>query len=134
MDEKSAVPLNNPINKSSPLNQMKAILTTDGSIKIFFSTDERTDIKEQFLSKDATLINVAKDPSFSSSSRSNRAPIDLRKVYHDGDNETDEKHFHIFKQTPRQVFMSTVCHVSSLTVFLCSFILMKFASNFRCAK
>lgn len=114
MDEKSADPLKNPNNKSSPFNQMKAILTTDGFIKIIYSTDElKLGIKEKFLSKDATLINVAKESTSSSSAESKRTPIDLRNVCHD-ESENNEDYSHNFKQTPRQVYMSTVCHVSLL--------------------
>lgn len=83
---------------------MKAILTSDGSIKIILSDDDRTEsderIKENFLSKEKPASKAA----------TKAPPIDLMKVFQDeGD---DDDRYAQYKQTPRQVFLPTVCHVS----------------------
>jgi hypothetical protein len=124
-DGKSYDPNQIPLKSSSPLNnQMNAILTSDGKIILKFSTDEpKSDlsIKEKFLSKEISTGNVAKD-SFASSSisfKSSQTQIDLKKSPKFFESETeDEEQFSEYKQTPRQVFMSTICHVmKTLTIF-----------------
>lgn len=124
-DGKSNDPTQTPFNSSSPLNnQMNAILTSDGTIIIKFSSDEpKPDLcnKDKFLSKEISTGNVAKD-SFASSSisfKSSQTPIDLNKKpkFLESDTE-DEEQFSEYKQMPRQVFMSTICHVRKiLTIF-----------------
>lgn len=97
---------------------MKAILTTDGSIRIILSSDESsvdTNFKEKFLSKE---IAPSKDSLASSSIsvKSSQAPIDLKKplnILHDESEDDDQ--YSEYKQTPRQVFMSTICHVRRRT-------------------
>lgn len=125
-DGKSNDPTQTPLNSSSPQNnQMNAILTSDGTIIIKFSTDEpKSDFsfKDKFLSKEISTGNVAKD-SFASSSislKSSQTPIDLNRQPKFFESETeDEEQFSEYKQTPRHVFMSTTCHVRELsTMFL----------------
>lgn len=85
---------------------MKAILTSDGSIKIILPADRNeTDenIKANFFSKEKLPIKAAIDtPSV-------KAPIDLKKIFQEESDEDDP--FAKYKQTPRQAFLSTVCHV-----------------------
>lgn len=115
MDEKSTDPHKFPINKSSPSNQMRALLTKD-FIKIVFSDEPLLDYKENFLSKDA---------SSSSSSSSNTENISKApKVIEDKSSPKVRKDFQSyneqnseFKQTSRQVFMPTICHVSFCSHF-----------------
>lgn len=121
-DGKSNDPTQSPFNSSSPLNnQMNAILTSDGTIILKFATGEPKKelcIKDKFLSKEITTGNVAKDASFASSSisfKSSQTPIDLNKKPKFLDSETeDEEQFSEYKQTPRHVFMSTICHVRKI--------------------
>jgi hypothetical protein len=117
-DGKSNDPNQFPFNSSSPLNnQMNAILTSDGTIIIKLSTDEpKSDlsIKDKFLSKELSPGNVVQDSLASSSIsyKSAQTPIDLNKPPKFLESETeDEEQFSEYKQTPRQVFMSTICHV-----------------------
>lgn len=86
---------------------MKAILTTDGSIKIILSNDDKLDdkIKEKFLSKETSCAVSSKESSF----KSMNTPISLQDIFQEP--EEGEEHLE-FKQAPRQVFMSTICHVS----------------------
>jgi hypothetical protein len=115
MDGKSKNPNRIPFNSSSPLNnQMNAILTTDGTIILKLSTDEpKPDFsnKDRFLSKELSTGKVTKE-SFASSLKTSLTPIDLSKPpkFLDSENE-DEELFSEYKQTPRNVFMSTICHV-----------------------
>lgn len=114
MDEKSIDPIKYPINKSSSLNQMRAILTTNGFIKIVFSDDLQLDIKENFLSKEASSANITIESKASAvSTKSKPITIDLKKGFQD-----DYDHCSEFKQSPRQVFMSTICHVRFLDLIL----------------
>lgn len=97
---------------------MKAILTSDGSIKIILSADKTENsetIKENFLSKEKPSIKVAAKPSLAA-----KAPIDLKKVFQEEDDE--DNRYAQYKQTPRQTFLSTVCHVCKVNLsryFLC---------------
>jgi hypothetical protein len=112
-DGKSNDPNQFPFNSSSPLNnQMNAILTTDGTIILKLSTDEtKSDlsIKDKFLSKELSPGNS------SISFKSAQSPIDLNKPPKFLESETDdEDEFSEYKQTPRQVYMSTICHVREI--------------------
>lgn len=77
---------------------MKAILTTDGFIKIILSTDVDPPIKAKFLSKETTQVDDAESHDASKNS------ICLENFLQD--------ELSVYKQTPRQVFSSTNCHVS----------------------
>ena len=105
MDEKSIDPNKIPINNSSPPNQMRAILTTNGFIKIVLSDEPLSDIKQKFLSKEACSSNVLNDSKVSAEKNSQES-INLKKV-----TQNDSNNFSEFKQTPRHIFMSTICHV-----------------------
>src|SRR5690349_24160633 len=62
LDEKSTDPYP---NSSNPINTMKAILTSDGSIKIILCADKTENsetIKENFLSKEKPSIKEATKP------------------------------------------------------------------------
>jgi len=100
-------------NSPNNNNQMKAILTTDGSIKIILSPPpevvQATKNNEKFLSKEAIRADFA--------DKLNEKPttIDLNmpfKTFQDESDDDDELSSE-FKLTPRQVFMSTICQVSS---------------------
>ena len=116
-DGKSNDPNQFPFNSSSPLNnQMNAILTSDGTIILKLSTDDpKSDlsIKGKFLSKELSTDSLA---TSSISLKSSQATIDLNKPpkFLDRETEDDEDRFSEYKQTPRQVFMSTICHVREL--------------------
>lgn len=98
---------------------MKAILTHDGSIKIILPTDEPDNkIKGKFLSKEINSVGE-KSPA-SSSARTKIATtttIDLKRTLfqHEAD---DDDQFSEYRQTSRQVFMSTICHVICETFHL----------------
>jgi hypothetical protein len=120
-DGKSNDPNQFPFNSSSPLNnQMNAILTSDGTIIIKLSTEQPKldlSIKDKFLSKELSLVNVKEEPLASSSIsyKSTQTPIDLNKPPKFLESETeDEEQFSEYKQTPRHVFISTTCHVSRI--------------------
>jgi hypothetical protein len=117
-DGKSNDPSQTPLNSSSPLNnKMNAFLTSDGKIILKFTTDEpKSDLsnKEKFLSKEITTGNDTKHSLASSSIsfKSSQTPIDLNRAPKFLDSETeDEEQFSEYKQTPRQVFLSTICQV-----------------------
>lgn len=119
-DGKSNDPKKFPFNSSSPLNnQMNAILTSDGTIILKLSTDDpKSDlsIKGKFLSKELSTTKESLATS-SISYKSSQTPIDLNKPpkFLDSETEDDEDRFSEYKQTPRQVFMSTICHVRKLS-------------------
>lgn len=93
-------PLNHPMISSSSHNQ--AILTHDGSIKIILSTDVRDNkFKDKYLSKD--IISGERTTTTASTTSSekvkcNQKIIDLKQP--------------IIEEGVRQVFISTICHVS----------------------
>lgn len=96
---------------------MNAILTSDDTIIIKFSTEEpKSDIsfKDKFLSKEMSTGSVTQESLASSSIsfKSSQTPIDLnaRPKFLESETEDDEQ-FSEYKQTPRHVFMSTICHV-----------------------
>lgn len=115
MDEKSADPLQYPINKSTPPNQMRAILTTNGFIKIVLSDEPLSDNKEKFLSKEASTANLPNEPIVSALcvEKSFQETVVLKEDFKNDNNQYLE-----FKQTPRQVFMSTICHVRFIEQFI----------------
>lgn len=127
MDGKSNDPTQCPFKSSSfPNNQMNAILTTDGTIIIKFSTEEpKSDLsfKDKFLSKEMSTGSVAQDSLASSSIsfKSSQTTIDLnaRPKFLESETE-DEEQFSEYKQTPRHVFMSTICHVRKNQFVKCS--------------
>lgn len=108
MDEKSTDPPNHPIIKS-PFNQIEP---TDGLIQTVSPTDEpRLDAKENEIAETSTPTKVPTTffPSTPKSTKAPvKAPIDLQKVFHDD----RENEFTEYQQIPRQIFMSTICHVS----------------------
>lgn len=114
MDGKSESPLNYPNFISSPPNQLKALLTNEGFIKLIKSTDDENLIVEAMsaakVAKEAP-VNLASILTASSSTRSTEMSqehriADLRpNLLLDEDNEGH-------KLTPREVFMATICQVS----------------------
>lgn len=107
MGEKSTDPLNRPTIKS-PFNQIQPI---DGLYKKISPTDvSRFDIKEINLPANSTQTNVPTaflTSTLKSTKATVKAPIDLQKVFHDD----RENEFTEYQQIPRQIFMSTICHV-----------------------
>lgn len=109
MGEKSTNSLNCP-NIENPNNHNQC---NDGLIKIISPTDvSRLDIKENDLSTNSSSSNVPTifmTSTLKSTNAPLKAPIDLHKVFHDD----QENEFTEYQQIPRQIFMSTICHVSS---------------------
>lgn len=115
-DEKST-----PITPPQTPNQMKAILTADGSIKIFLPTSSLPSIvcNERHRSKDVSRSILKESPIlksniFATSSASDQKtpkPINLmRKLFDESDDEDDM--LSQYKLTPKNIFMATICHVS----------------------
>lgn len=123
LGEKSTDPPNHPIINSPHIH------TTDGLIS---PTDvSRLDIKENELSSNSTSTkapNMFLPSNLKNTKAPLKAPIDLRKVFHDN----QENEFTEYQQIPRQIFMSTICHVSKSTLSETK-ISLSF-DCFRCAK
>lgn len=120
MDGKSTSPFYFPINISSPPNQLKALLTTDGIIKLINSTDDGKIVVAEFR-EEAPSIHECRKPE-KLLVKEFLAPTDLRPNLFSTD-YGDE-----FKIRPREVFMATICQVnlinileSSMAVLLSSF-------------
>jgi hypothetical protein len=121
MDEKS---MSSPI-KQTPLtsisennNQMKAILTADGKIKIILpSTLSDDHSKENFLSKDLKVPKTAL-LSTSTASSNNSSNSKMRNFIDEseGDEEEEDDKYAQFKMTPKQTFCSSICQVSDASL------------------
>lgn len=114
MDGKSESPLNYPNFISSPPNQLKALLTNEGFIKLIKSTDDENLVVEALptveVAKKApvnlALILTASSSTKCSEKSQEHTIADLRaNILLD---EDDDGH----KLTPREVFMATICQVS----------------------
>jgi hypothetical protein len=124
LSQPPAFSLRNTDEKSTPLipqtpNQMKAILTADGSIKIFLPpTSLPSNVcNERHRSKDVSR-SILKDSPVSkvgsvvpsASTQKTPKPINLmRNLFDESD---DEEAFSQYKLTPKNIFMATICHVS----------------------
>lgn len=125
MYEKSNDPLKNPINSpSTPNNKMNAILSSDGSIKIIFSSEAPIvdlNIKGKFLSKEIPCVEID-----SSSSNCDSSKVTTISKSSAGSNQiecVENDQFQKYKQIPRQVFMATICQVCKVNLsryFLCN--------------
>lgn len=114
MDGKSESPLNYPNFISSPPNQLKALLTNEGFIKLIKSTDDENLIVEALPTVEvaklapvnlASILTASSSTKCSEKSQEHRI-ADLRpNILLD---EDDDGH----KLTPREVFMATICQVS----------------------
>lgn len=108
MDEKSD-PITSPLSPDNNNCQMKAILTTDGSIKIIYSPPSplimrRPRSKKVFLSKDSMMPTT--------SSKYTPKTINLNKNVFNIDDEDEDDKYSQYKMSPREIFMAHVCHVS----------------------
>lgn len=117
------------ITPSSPeINPLKAMLTSDGSIKIIVtesdeSSADEENCKESSHSQDSG--NEKEETSISSSkiSKSTNFTSSYDTSTIRGEEEDDDDEFSQYKQSPRAVFLSTVCHVSE------KFLMMKMNKN-----
>lgn len=100
MDEKSS-PLNNPIYNSTPPNQLKAILTNDGFIKIMKTTDEENIVVQ-------VLHDRARSTETNSSKKSQQRSVEIENISNVEDNDRDDD----YTLKPRETFMATICHVN----------------------
>lgn len=125
-DEKS-IPITAPLSPEINNCQIKAILTTDGSIKIFYPksspltlrNDEKQSSKKVFLLKDsmtpsATPSTIIASSSLHSTAATHKKPINLYKNPLDDDDEDDDERYSQYKMTPREIFMPHVCQVGKL--------------------
>lgn len=115
-DEKST-----PIIPQTP-NQMKAILTADGSIKIFLpptslpsivcSDMHRSKDVSRSILKDSSLLK--RNVSVTSSASTQKFPksINLMRNLFDESDDDDDETLAQYKMTPKNIFMATICHVS----------------------
>lgn len=115
MDEKSD-PITSPLSPENNNWQMKAILTTDGSIKIIYSPSSplimrRPRSKKVFLSKDSMIPSTSTIVS-SQSPKYTPKTINLNKNVFNTDDEDEDDRYSQYKMTPREIFMPHVCHVS----------------------
>lgn len=117
MDEKST-----PITQPQTPNQMKAILTADGSIKIFLpptsslssivSNDRHRfkDVSRSIL-KESPIMKSNVCVASSTSAQKTPKPINLmRNLFDESDDEDDM--LSQYKLTPKNIFMATICQVS----------------------
>lgn len=105
MDEKSINPIKRPLttsNSDNNTNQMKALLTKDGTIKIILPSTLTGNLQENFFSKDATTKDAT------SSKNQNDQKTILPKVF--VANENDDQYLE-YKITPRQIFCASICQV-----------------------
>lgn len=132
-DEKStANPITTPFLSPADNNnncQMKAILTTDGSIKIkilhplppptsslspppLIMRQDRS--KKVFLSKDSNYSMTPPSSAAADVARSLKNTLKTINLnFFDDDNNFDENEkYSQYKMTPRETFMAHVCHVS----------------------
>lgn len=111
MDEKST-----PLTPQTP-NQMKAILTADGSIKIFLpptSQSSTISISEKHRSKDVSRSFHKDSPvlkSFAVSPNVAKTPKPINLMKNLLDDDEDEDTYLQYKLTPKNIFMATICHV-----------------------
>lgn len=116
MDEKSD-PITSPLSPDNNNCHMKAILTTDGTIKIIYPPSSplimrRPRSKKVFLSKDS-MIPSTSTIAIASSQKYTPKTINLNKNVFNTDDEDEDDRFSQYKMTPREIFMAHVCHVSS---------------------
>lgn len=116
MDEKSnpnKCPSFHPENNN---NQMKAMLTNDGTIKIILPPSTLRNPEENskdlsILSKDYSISSSKNTISKCNSSKSTNESINLMKTIIDDENDDDDRYLQ-YKMQPRQIFCCSVCHVS----------------------
>ena len=116
MNEQSD-PITSPLSPENNNCQMKAILTTDGSIKIIYPPSSplimrRPRSKKVFLSKDSIMIPSTS--TIASLQKYTPKTINLNKNVFNDDDEDDDDRYSQYKMTPREIFMAHVCHVSLL--------------------
>lgn len=116
MDGKSESPFKYPNFISSPPNQLKALLTNEGFIKLIKSTDDENLVVEALptveLTKETTEHLASILTASSSTKKSGKLQehriTDLRaNVLLDEDDDG-------YKLTSREVFMATICQVAIL--------------------
>ena len=110
MDEKSMNPIKRPLttsNSDNNTNQMNALLTKDGTIKIILPSTLIGNLQENFFSKDVT--------KYATSSKSqNDKPIQSfnKKGLVASENiESNDDQYSEYKITPRQIFCASICQV-----------------------
>lgn len=131
MDEKSMSPIKRPLTTPIPdnhnnndnintnNNQMKAILTKDGIIKIILPSTVTANSQEKFLSKDVTTAAIEKSASSETSRQQDRSKeITKRRNslakdtnIHDDDVSDEDDQYAEYKMTPRQIFCASICQV-----------------------
>jgi hypothetical protein len=119
LNEKSEnIPTTPPITTIPPeieINPMKAMLTSDGSIKIIItesdeSSADEENSKESSHSQDSGNVKETSNSSSKISKSTDFTSSYDTSILHEDEDDDDE--FSQYKQSPRAVFLSTVCHVS----------------------
>lgn len=124
-------PIINPDQLSDKSTPMKAMLTSNGSIKIIISSSDESSGGEECHTDDSGVDSCAVKTSKSQSSKAASEVTDnssttftssahnTPRIQEDDD---DDDELSQYKQSPRAVFLSTVCHVSLLFTFIVLFI------------
>lgn len=121
MNEKSKAPDDPPSDIPIKNNPMKAMLTSNGSIRIIISSSDESSGEEnprEVLASDDSGVDSGVTKKSKSSSKASEVETSTfshatstSKTHQEDEDDDDE--LSQYKQSPRAVFLSTVCHVSS---------------------
>lgn len=107
-----------PALNSDKCTQMKAMLTSNGSIKIIISSSDESggeeNLREEVSNSDDSSVDAATVKS-SKSASSKPSEVDTSTTFTSTrlqEDDDDDDELSQYKQSPRAVFLSTVCHVS----------------------